>query len=442
MFIISPWKVRSDYYNNFQFEFNGRVFKSIKKCCSYYGISYRSVKQRKSDTGCSTEESIQYYINLKNGQAFIFRNRKWNNIESCCAFYGLNKDSVKSTMWGNHISIQEALEQNLKWKIDHQIIYHGEKYASRAECCRKYGIVPCTMGAYLKKHPEISFTKAMSFLIREKEKRNILKGKDQEVIFRNKTYTSIEQCCEEYSLTSEIVILYMRKIKNKDVTVSKAITYLLQLKKRSIIFQGEAFDNLEECCDKYNIDINKVLFYVVKNEMTLNRAVKSTILMDTAIVINGITYASVSDCCKEYGINRSSVGSRCTRLHCSVEESILYYIKKKEKEELIGSIEYDGVQYPSITACCHEYGVSPYTVTSYIRKHECKVNDALKICIMNKQKRENYSFIYAGSRYTSLADCCEKLGVNKASVASRKYRLGCSYDEAIDHFLNKKNTEV
>ena len=68
--------------------------------------------------------------------------------------------------------------------------------------------------------------------------------------------------------------------------------------------------------------------------------------------------------------------------------SILYYIKKKEKEELIGPIEYDGVQYPSITACCHEYGVSPYTVTSYIRKHECKVNDALKICIMNKQKEK------------------------------------------------------
>lgn len=122
--------------------------------------------------------------------------------------------------------------------------------------------------------------------------------------------------------------------------------------------------------------------------------------------------------------------------------SILYYIKKKEKEELIGPIEYDGVQYPSITACCHEYGVSPYTATSYIRKHECKVNDALKICIMNKQKRENYFFVYDGSSYTSLADCCKKLGVNKASVVSRKYRLGCSYDEAIDHFLNNKNTEV
>lgn len=60
----------------------------------------------------------------------------------------------------------------------------------------------------------------------------------------------------------------------------------------------------------------------------------------------------------------------------------------------------------------------------------------------HKQKRENYFFVYDGSSYTSLADCCEKLGVNKASVVSRKYRLGCSYDEAIDHFLNNKNTEV
>ena len=53
-----------------------------------------------------------------------------------------------------------------------------------------------------------------------------------------------------------------------------------------------------------------------------------------------------------------------------------------------------------------------------------------------------YFFVYDGSSYTSLADCCEKLGVNKASVVSRKYRLGCSYDEAIDYFLNNKNTEV
>lgn len=442
MFIISPCKVRSNYYDNFRFEFNGRVFNSIKKCCTYYGISYKNVIQRKSDTGCSTEESIRYYIDLKCNKAFIFRNRKWDNIHNCCVFYGLNEASVKNTAWSEHVSIQEALERNITWKKTHQIIYHGEKFASKTECCNKYGIVPCTMRAYLKKHPEVSFTKAMSFLIRDKEKRNILKGRTQEVVFRDKIYASLKQCCEEYGLSPEVVMLYMRKKKNKNVTLSKTITFLLQLKKRSIIFQGVSFFTLEECCNQYSLDINKVLSYVIKDEITLNKAVKLTLLMDTAIVIDGKRYTSVSECCNEYGINRSSVGSRCTRLHCSVEDSIYYYIKKKQKEKEMEPIEYNGVEYPSMTACCQAYGISPSTVTTYMNKHGCKMNDALKNCITNKQNRENSFFVFDGRQYKSLVECCKKLGINKSSVVSRKYRLNCSYDEAINHFLHQKSGEV
>ena len=128
MFIISPWKVRSDYYNNFQFEFNGRVFKSIKKCCSYYGISYRSVKQRKSDTGCSTEESIQYYIDLKNSQVWLNNYsehggipaaKKENkaliiesprgllSVKEVCEYTGLSEKTVRSSlMHGNGLMVK------------------------------------------------------------------------------------------------------------------------------------------------------------------------------------------------------------------------------------------------------------------------------------------------------------------------------------------------
>ncbi len=70
------------------------------------------------------------------------------------------------------------------------------------------------------------------------------------------------------------------------------------------------------------------------------------------------------------------------------------------------------------------------------------MNDALKNCITNKQNRENSFFVFDGRQYKSLVECCKKLGINKSSVVSRKYRLNCSYDEAINHFLHQKSGEV
>ena len=43
---------------------------------------------------------------------FVFRNRKWKNLDNCCELYGLEKDNVRHYQYDYGDTIQEALEKS------------------------------------------------------------------------------------------------------------------------------------------------------------------------------------------------------------------------------------------------------------------------------------------------------------------------------------------
>lgn len=209
-----PRKIRSNYMEKFKFVYNGRTFESKHKCCNFYGICYRSVMAYQNQYKCRTEEAITHFIELKKSKEIIFRNRKWASIKTCCEFYDLNEDSVKTDMWNRKCTPQEAIERAIEWKKAHEITYHGVKYPSLPQCCEDLEINPISVRLYMEKNG-VSSTRAITHYIKSKEKRAFE--------FRGKEYKNFTECCLAYGLKPKSVSSAVFKAKRPHADVMEEI---------------------------------------------------------------------------------------------------------------------------------------------------------------------------------------------------------------------------
>ena len=159
-----------------------------------------------------------------------------------------------------------------------------------------------------------------------------------------------------------------------------------------------------------------------------------------AFVYEGNKYISLGQCCEFYGINESSVRTRAWRKKCTWEEAVKYYIQKKETETPKMQFFYKGKKYKSVSACCAEYGVNASSVRNRAKTTECSIEESLDHFIKKARMEIQPSvFIFRDKTYRSLEECCLEYGVNADSVSSRKYRLNCTMEESLEHFIENKD---
>ena len=401
-----PRKIRSNYMEKFKFVYNGRIFESKHKCCNFYGICYRSVMSYQNQYKCNTEEAITHFIELKKNKEIIFRNRKWASIKTCCEFYDLNEDSVKTDMWNRKCTPQEAIERAIEWKKAHEITYHGVKYPSLPQCCEDLGINPISVRLYMEKNG-VSSTRAITHYIKSKEKRAFE--------FRGKEYKNFTECCLAYGL--------------KPKSVSSAV---FKAKRPHADVMEEIISHMEGCMPK---EVTK------KEEISENQVMsKERHRAKEAFFYEGNKYISLGQCCEFYGINESSVRSRAWRKKCTWKEAVKYYIQKKETETPKMQFFYKGKKYKSVSACCAEYGVNASSVRNRAKTTECSIEESLEHFIKKARMEIQPSvFIFRDKTYSSLEECCLEYGVNADSVSSRKYRLNCTMEESLEHFIENKD---
>ena len=229
--VFMPRKIRSNYMEKFKFVYNGRTFESKHKCCNFYGICYRSVMSYQNQYKCNTEEAITHFIELNKNKGIIFRNRKWASIKTCCEFYDLNEDSVKTDIWNRKCTPQEAIERAIEWKKAHEITYHGVKYPSLPQCCEGLEINPISVRLYMEKNG-VSSTRAITHYIKSKEKRAFE--------FRGKEYKNFTECCLAYGLKSKSVSSAVFKAKRPHADVMEEIIshencFMVRIGRRTLI---------------------------------------------------------------------------------------------------------------------------------------------------------------------------------------------------------------
>ena len=71
------------------------------------------VLQHAHDYNCTFEEAISKMLENKQKKEFVFRNRKWLSLDTCCDFYKINKYSVQQLQYQCGYTVQEALERSI-----------------------------------------------------------------------------------------------------------------------------------------------------------------------------------------------------------------------------------------------------------------------------------------------------------------------------------------
>ena len=399
-----PRKIRSNYMEKFKFVYNGRIFDSKHKCCEFYGICYRSVMAYQNQYKCRTEEAITHFIELKKSKEIIFRNRKWASIKTCCEFYDLNEDSVKTDMWNRKCTPQEAIERAIEWKKAHEITYHGVKYPSLPQCCEELGINPISVRLYMEKNG-VSSTRAITHYIKSKKQRIFA--------FRGKEYNSFTECCLAYDLNPKIVRSAAYRTKSSlPETLEKNVSHMEGCVPQESTGNDENSGN--KVISKKRHRAKEPFFY------------------------EGEKYVSLGQCCEIYRINETSVRARAWRIHCTWEEAVKHFIEKSNADELKKIFVYKGKEYQSVAECCRKYDVRAASVRNRASSTGCSIEEALDHFIKKKIVTKKNEFVFRNKIYETLEECCEVYGVNANSVSSRKYRLGCSTDESLEHFIANK----
>ena len=402
--VFMPRKIRSNYMEKFKFLYKGRTFESKHKCCNFYGICYRSVMAYQNQYKCRTEEAITHFIELKKSKEIIFRNRKWASIKTCCEFYDLNEDSVKTDMWNRKCTPQEAIERAIEWKKAHEITYHGVKYPSLPQCCEELGINPISVRLYMEKNG-VSSTRAITHYIKSKKQRIFA--------FRGKEYNSFTECCLAYGLNPKIVRSAAYRTKSSlPETLEKNVSHM------------------EGCVPQESTE---------NDENSGNKVIsKKRHRAKEPFFYEGEKYVSLGQCCEIYGINETSVRARAWRIHCTWEEAAKHFIEKSNADELKKIFVYKGKEYQSVAECCRKYDVRAASVRNRASSTGCSIEEALDHFIKKKIVTKKEEFVFRNKIYETLEECCEVYGVNANSVSSRKYRLGCSTDESLEHFIANK----
>ncbi len=402
--VFMPRKIRSNYMEKFKFVYNGRTFESKHKCCDFYGICYRSVMAYQNQYKCRTEEAITHFIELKKSKEIIFRNRKWASIKTCCEFYDLNEDSVKTDMWNRKCTPQEAIERAIEWKKAHEITYHGVKYPSLPQCCEDLEINPISVRLYMEKNG-VSSTRAITHYIKSKEKRAFE--------FRGKEYKNFTECCLAYGLNPKIIRSAAYRTKSSlPETLEKNVSHM------------------EGCVPQESTE---------NDENSGNKVIsKKRHRAKEPFFYEGEKYVSLGQCCEIYGINETSVRARAWRIHCTWEEAVKHFIEKSNADELKKIFVYKGKEYQSVAECCRKYDVRAASVRNRASSTGCSIEEALDHFIKKKIVTKKNEFVFRNKSYETLEECCEVYGVNANSVSSRKYRLGCSTDESLEHFIANK----
>ena len=402
--VFMPRKIRSNYMEKFKFVYNGRTFESKHKCCNFYGICYRSVMAYQNQYKCRTEEAITHFIELKKSKEIIFRNRKWASIKTCCEFYDINEASVKTDMWNRKCTPQEAIERAIEWKKAHEITYHGVKYPSLPQCCEELGINPISVRLYMEKNG-VSSTRAITHYIKSKKQRIFA--------FRGKEYNSFTECCLAYDLNPKIVRSAAYRTKSSlPETLEKNVSHM------------------EGCVPQESTE---------NDENSGNKVIsKKRHRAKEPFFYEGEKYVSLGQCCEIYGINETSVRARAWRIHCTWEEAVKHFIEKSNADELKKIFVYKGKEYQSVAECCRKYDVRAASVRNRASSTGCSIEEALDHFIKKKIVTKKNEFVFRNKSYETLEECCEVYGVNANSVSSRKYRLGCSTDESLEHFIANK----
>lgn len=374
----------------------GNEYKSLKHMCGAYEISTATFESNQ-EKGYSLEDSLKKKKTSRGIEVTDHLGNKYDSFKEMCTAYGLALQTVKSRL-NKGQSLEQALTTPLRNTRIECYDHLGNRYDSVQEMCKVYGIAEYTFLKRLKYNWTL-----------EKALTTKLKNYSQKVIDSSGVeYKSISEACKCHKANKN----YVLKLVKSGMTIQEALDY----KRSHIEFRGKTYNTLSELAREFNRIPSRVQYLYKQKHKTLEEALEldSEIKNEKSIciTIDGVTYKTISDACRTYGISPSVFIHRREKLGMSVDEALKTPVGMRKKKVILNVGTFD-----NLVDCCAKLDIS-YSVAYKHLKNGGDLEDIINWLLeMKKNKKDIID--HQGVKYNSLAEMCKKYGICYSTYNNR-----------------------
>lgn len=131
---------------NPSFVFRNIKYTSISACCKEFGILLKKVRQISNNKNVSMEEAIELAIEERQNNTsvpVIFRGIEYKSWRKCCEKFGVSYNTLNARARRDNITNEEALERiiaNKRRNYREPFSYNGKRFNSFTSCCKELNV--------------------------------------------------------------------------------------------------------------------------------------------------------------------------------------------------------------------------------------------------------------------------------------------------------------
>lgn len=386
--------------------YRGKRYNSYSELAKSYNIKPDTFRRRLRK-GMSIEEAIVYGNRYK----VIVFGKEYNNDKEVAEEYNIPLKTLRNRVYSG-MSIEDAV--SFKYQNGKKVVAYGIEYDSLGDCARAHHINEGTFRSRVQSG--LSPEEAIEF------KKGTKTFKDRITIL-GVEYYNLRDACDKNKISYSKV---MQMKNSADLSLDDIFSELKKLgdyNKKSyrvrVIVNGVIYKSISDCCKKLNISVGALYSYAREKECNVVDIIEeyynNVVCADNSVIVEGVKYKDIKEACKAYNILYDTYLSRVNKIGMSMEEAL----KKPCRDRFFISIE--GKDYYSVQDLCDNYGVTRQNYYHRLRSG-WSIEEALGIISKNK-------ILIDGVYYDSIKDACVKRGIPYGTILSRK-KSGMSVEEA------------
>lgn len=402
-------------------EYNGVEYYSRHDLCVKLGISYAAVSNRMSK-GQTLEEAVEAVFHPASKSTAKVEDKVSKNLRSCIEYNSIMYDSLSALARSLDISIVK-LKYRIKkgMSLEEAIVdiknsgfdFDGKHYNTISDLARVVGLPANWLQTKVREGLTIEDVITMG------KNHNIRSSVHYKLTYDDVDYDSLQQLAEALNVCRDTI----RYRLNKGMSAEEAIA---DIKKSWVVYNGVEYRGLTALAKSEGVSIYS-LSHGLEAGLSLEDAVKIAKefrLRCKEVTYNGVVYPSLRTLCSRLDIDYRILISR---MHSGwgLEQAIETPVKDSDT-----SVEYNGVVYSGMTALAEAVGMSVATLNSRLRRG-WSIEMAVETPLISKTEIRGKVVIYGDKTYSSIAELCRELGVDKGLVHSRMSD-GWTLEEALE----------
>lgn len=168
------------------------------------------------------------------------------------------------------------------------------------------------------------------------------------------------------------------------------------------------------------------------------------------VYYHGVTFPSISQCTKTFGIDRKTIRLRMQKAGCTFAEALDFCIEKRKQESFVDCL---GVKHKNLACALRYYKVNYQRVVHYAKTRGITGNknivdtllqnpEVYKKLTSSSRKQSSDPVIVNGKEYPSRSSCFAALGLCESTVTSYIKNHHVTVEEAVNFYLAKKEGKI